>query len=236
MENQIGIFICTGCEIGKCINTGQLKELAEKENAVFITEHPALCSENGVSTYFSAIEKSDLHGVLVAACSPRFKPELFEHDTVLTKRINLREQVAWVMEPGSEDMQMAAEDYLKMGIAKLKSSKTPVPYMDEQVSSDILIVGAGITGISAAIDGASAGYNIHLIEKEAHPGGYASKLKGQIPYKEPFDKIAEPIVYEKIVDLGLEQKIQLYTSTTIKRISGQPGNFEVELQGATLSV
>ena len=95
VEKQIGIFICSGCEIGKCINTEQLKELAEKEGAAFITEHPALCSENGVSAYFSSIEKSDLHGVVVAACSPRFKPELFDHDTVLIERVNLREQVAW---------------------------------------------------------------------------------------------------------------------------------------------
>ena len=199
------------------------------EGAAFCVEHPALCSENGVASFFKALEDNNIHGAVVAACSPRFKPGIFDHEKILTERVNLREQVAWVMEPGSADMQMAAEDYLKMGIAKARGSIRALPFNIESVSTDILVIGAGITGITAAVEAAAAGYVVHLVEKEARPGGYASKLAGQIPFKEPFNKIAEPSVYQKIEELGMAQNINLYTETSVKSIKGQPGNFDVTL-------
>ena len=232
MEKKIGIHICSGCEIGQCIDTAKLKDMAEKAGAVFFQVHPALCSENGLRSYFDSIEKEDLHGVVLAACSPRFKSSLFDDERILAERVNLRELVAWVMEPGSEDTQMAAEDYIRMGMAKLRNSSRPVPYIPESVSSDILIVGAGVTGISAAIEAASAGYKVHLIEKTSHPGGYAARLAGQIPYREPYDRVCDPVIYEKIEQLGPQNDISLYTETTIKSISGEPGRFQVAFEGS----
>ncbi|MBN2699578.1 MAG: FAD-dependent oxidoreductase [Bacteroidales bacterium] len=232
MDRKIGIFICSGCDIGKSIDISRLKAVAEKHGAAFCREHPALCSKNGTDFYYSELENKELHGVVIAACSPRSKAGMFDHDRLLTERVNLREQVSWVMEPGHQDTQSAAEDYLRMGIARVAGSARPVPFRDSYHSSEILVVGAGITGLTAALEADSAGYVVHLVEKADRPGGYASKLAGQIPYKEPFNRIADPVIFKRIEELGTRKNINLYIKTTIATIKGQPGNFEVTLHGA----
>ena len=232
MEKKTGIFICSGCDIGKSIDLSRLRITAGKEGAVFCLEHPALCSKSGTELFYSSLKDNDLHGVVVAACSPRSKPDFFTHEKIITERVNLREQVAWVMQAGDEDTTMAAEDYLRMGIARAAGSVNPVPYKDAEHASEILVVGAGITGLTAALEASSAGYVVHLVEKNDRPGGYAAKLAGQIPYEEPFDRVAEPVIHKKIEDLGTRKNIRLYTNTSIGSISGQPGNFDVTLKGA----
>ena len=49
------------------------------------------------------------------------------------ERINLREQVAWVMERGHEDTQACAEDQVRMALAKLESIKENNPYIPEKM-------------------------------------------------------------------------------------------------------
>ncbi|MCK7466795.1 MAG: FAD-dependent oxidoreductase [Desulfosudis oleivorans] len=44
------------------------------------------------------------------------------------------------------------------------------------VTKKILVIGGGITGISAAIDAAKAGYEVTIVEKEAALGGNAAEV------------------------------------------------------------
>ena len=50
----------------------------------------------------------------------------------------------------------------------------PEPYQLETLSRKILVIGGGITGMSAAIDAAKAGYDVTIVEKEAQLGGQAN--------------------------------------------------------------
>ncbi len=50
------------------------------------------------------------------------------------ERVNLREQVAWVMEPGEEDTQMCAEDLVRMALAKLGAIGDNTPYIPAELS------------------------------------------------------------------------------------------------------
>ena len=49
------------------------------------------------------------------------------------ERVNLREHVTWCQEPGNEDTQMLAEDYLRMGIVKAEKSEIPEPFIAEEL-------------------------------------------------------------------------------------------------------
>ena len=231
MTKNIGVYICSGCEIGKSLDIEKLNNVVTSEQNVTICKnHSSLCSLEGFNLISDDIANENLEGVVIAACSPRAKTEVFDFpENILLERTNLREQVAWCFEPNDENTQMAAEDYLRMSITKLNNIDVPKPFIAENISSDILVVGGGITGITSAIEGAKAGYTVHLIEKEEKLGGWLNKLYKQIPYSAPYNQLKEIEIAEKIKELELNERVKIHTSSTIKEISGQPGQFEVIL-------
>jgi quinone-modifying oxidoreductase subunit QmoB len=230
LEKKIGVYICSGCEIGKSIDIEKLGQVSSEFNITVCKNHSSLCSLEGFDLINSDITNENLDRVVIAACSPRIKTDVFDfQENILVERTNIREQVTWCFEPNEEDTQMAAEDYLRMSITKVQNTEIPTPFIAENISSEILVVGGGITGITAAIDGAKAGYKVHIIEKEEKLGGWLNKLYKQIPYSAPYAKLVNPEVEDRLKELESFDNIQIYTSTTIKEISGQPGQFEVQL-------
>ncbi len=230
MDKKVGVYICSGCEIGKNLDIEKLNQIATEQNVTICKNHSSLCSVEGFDLINNDIQQKNLDRIIIAACSPRVKTEVFDFpENVLLERTNIREQVAWCMEPGEEDTQMAAEDYLRMSITKVTNTEIPKPFIAENISSDILVVGGGITGITAAIDGTKAGYKVYIIEKEEKLGGWLNKLHKQIPYAAPYDELINPEIEDKLKELEKLDKVQIHTSTTIKEISGQPGQFDVHL-------
>ncbi|PLX23855.1 MAG: heterodisulfide reductase subunit A, partial [Marinilabiliales bacterium] len=231
MDKKVGVYICSGCEIGKAIDVEKLSQLASSEqNVTVCNNHASLCSVQGFDLINNDIEKESLDNIIIAACSPRVKTDIFDFtENILVERTNIREQVAWCMEQGEEDTQMAAEDYLRMAITKVNNIDIPKPFIAENISSDILVVGGGITGITAAIEGANAGYKVHIVEKEEKLGGWLNKLYKQIPYSAPYSQLKEIEINEKIKELQQNSLIEIHTSAIIKEISGQPGQFNVSL-------
>ena len=118
--NNVGVFVCTGCEIGAAVPLDDYEEVATDSGASTYMTHENLCSAEGVAAIQSAIDEGT-DGVVIAACSHRAKIEEFRFDLtkVHVERVCLREQVAWCQPHGEEDTQMLAEDYLRMGIARM---------------------------------------------------------------------------------------------------------------------
>ena len=209
LEKHTGVYICSGCEIGNCIDVKKTCQVATEEYKVTDAgTHPALCSVEGYELILGNIEKHKLDTVVVAACSPRVKTEVFNFpDNILLERVNLREQVAWCFEPNDENTQMAAEDSLRMGIENAKNTKNPIPFIAENMSPEILIAGGGVTGMSAAIEGAKAGYTVHLVEKENALGGKQHELHKQFPSKAPFDSLIDPVLNSKLREIAIASPI-----------------------------
>ncbi len=127
---RVGLFLCTGCDIGGAINPEGFEELAEENGASVYEAHPCLCSPEGVTVIHKAVEDGAVQGVLIAACSHRAKADVFRFDTtkVAVERVSLREQVAWSQKPGEDDTQMLAEDLLRMGLARVSKMESPKPF------------------------------------------------------------------------------------------------------------
>ena len=98
---------------------------------------------------------------------------------------------------------------------------------DEQgTAGAILVVGGGISGLTAALEAAEVGNDVFLIDKNAYFGGRVAQLNQYFP------KLCPPscgleINFRRIKD---NRKIRTYTMTTVKSISGSPGNYEVTLE------
>lgn len=232
MEKKIGVYICKGCGIGEAIKVEQLKKATAggaRIAADAIKEHDILCSPSGRDMIDQDI-KAGTNCVVVGACSPRVKFEEFDLPGALTERVNIRELVAWSLEPNTEDAQSAAEDYLKMGVVKVQKGSLPEPKILEDINSTIMVVGGGFTGITAALEAANAGYQVILVEKEAELGGWGAKLYKETPRTYPYDKLEEPAVFGKIKEAESHKNIRICRSTIIEKTDGQPGLFDVTLR------
>jgi quinone-modifying oxidoreductase subunit QmoB len=234
LEKKIGVYICSGCEIGSALNTQHLLDsLNDIQDIVLKKCHPSLCKKEAIETIKSDLEYGDLNGIVIGACSPRVNMDIFRFEGKQTERVNLREQVIWCSNPNNEDTQMMAEDYLKISVTKILNTHFPHPYISENISSDILIVGGGISGITAAVGGAKAGYKIILVEKEAVLGGWMNRLYKQIPVSGPYTELVEPDIDSKIAELQTMPNIKILTSATINDIKGQPGSFEISVNNGS---
>ncbi|MBD3402343.1 FAD-dependent oxidoreductase [candidate division GN15 bacterium] len=234
METKIGVYICKGCDIGSSIDVDKLVEVATGEyNVPVCKTHDAFCSPEGVETIRKDIEAEGLNRVVVAACSQRAFPELFSFGAqILTERANIREYGAWAHEPNDEDTQMLAEDYVRMGIVKMQTSEPAQPFTEES-SKDIMVVGGGMTGMTAARAAADAGYRVHLVEKEPELGGWARKFAKVFPKQPPYQQLQEPSDPDLVKAVETHDNIVVHTGSQIKSASGAPGRFEVVLQNGS---
>ncbi|MFH1351832.1 MAG: FAD-dependent oxidoreductase [Pseudomonadota bacterium] len=230
MEKKLAAYICTGCGIGDALDIEQFSKVATDEEKIPICQiHPNLCSQEGVELIKNDIAKEGANTLVIAACSPRVMYDVFNLENCIVDRVNLREQVVWSQPPNDENTQMMAEDYLRMGVAKVKTMELPEPYKPEQeISRDILVVGGGLTGMTAALEAAKAGRNVVLVEKEAELGGFQKKVNkvATFPYKDLQDNALD----EMIQAVTQNEKIKVYTGATMEKTVGGPGVFEVSIK------
>ncbi len=229
IETKVGVYLCSGCEIGDCLNMEELAKVATDESKIPVCKtNPWLCSEESVETIKKDIENEKLNRVVIGACSQRFLSDVFKFDSkVLVDRVNLRENVVWTHKPNDEDTQMLASDYLRMGIAKVQNSEPPEA-MQNEINETILVVGGGVSGMTSALAAAKAGYSVILTEKENQLGGWLNKIYKIAPTNDPYTTLEPSKIEELISEVESNDKIKVIKSCTIDKISGQPGNFDVK--------
>ena len=230
MDQKIGVYICSGCGIGESIDVEALSGVANEFKIAKTESHPTLCSEEGAGLIRNDIESGAVNCVVAAACSGRVKTDVFAFDpmTTILERLNIREHVAWCQPAGAEDTQMMAEDYMRMAITRVEKSTLPKPYQ-EAADKTVLVVGGGVSGLQASLDAARAGYSVMLVEKEPDLGGHMAKWHKTTPTGPPYQEIEEITVQEAADLVRAESAIAVHTGTTIEKISGAPGMFDVTL-------
>jgi len=99
-------------------------------------------------------------------------------------------------------------------------------HTEVKFSADILVVGAGIAGISTALEAAETGYSVILIEKNPNVGGRVVQLN------EYFPKLCPPTCGMEINIRRLKDnsKINLITLATVDEINGEKGNYKVKIK------
>jgi quinone-modifying oxidoreductase subunit QmoB len=241
MDKKYGVYICEGCGIGESLDIEKLCDVP-KEEGLAVKTCPVLCGKEGIELLKKDIADEGVNTLVIAACSRRVLYDVFRFDGCMVDRVNLREQVVWshprskFPAPTAEQkddegfvdrVQMMAEDYLKMGMARVKKINMPEAYQLDTFSRKILVIGGGITGISAAIDAAKAGYEVTIVEKESALGGKALSWRKQLPGAYPYDGLIEPTVGAKIKELEGYANITVKTEAEVARIAGAPGDFTI---------
>jgi quinone-modifying oxidoreductase subunit QmoB len=228
---RTGVYVCEGCGIGECVSSAALTELAAAEEGVVVTRtSPAFCLEDSALIH-EDISAEGLDAVVIAACSPRVNRHVFDLRPVLTRRVNLREHVAWSHAPQEEATEELAADLLRMGIAASRHMTPPSPRIAD-CERRVLVVGAGPAGLSAALSAAEGGFAVTLVEREASAGGFLRRLSRLHPAGRPdagLDQVDADALVARVVD---HPEVTLLTSTTVTEIAGEPGRFTATLEGA----
>ena len=229
--DKVGVFLCTGCEIGASLETDGFEALATENGASSFTDHPCLCAPDGVAAVKAATEEGGFNALVIAACSARHKQMEFRLDPtkVAVERVSLREQVVKTHPAGDEDTQMLAEDMLRMGIVRATKMQLAVR-LNETIEQTVLVVGGGLAGLQAATAAAGMGHPVVLVEKAAALGGYLAGLTDVVPMAPPYDCLAPNPIPELVSAVSGDQRINVFLGANIAQISGQPGQFTVEIE------
>lgn len=230
MDHKIGVYIDTGYGIGEALDIDALSAVANDEFKVAVCRaEPYWNDPDKLATIRNDIRDESLTAVIIAGPSPRVFQREFAFGEVITERVNLREHVIWSHPANDEDTQMLAEDYLRMGIIKT-SKYVDKPPFSEETDKSVLVIGGGISGMTAALEAARADYQVYLVEKEQRLGGWANCFHKVFTGKPPYDEIKDSPIQEKIQAVNDHAKIKVFTGQRVYSISGAPGMFDVVIR------
>jgi len=97
---------------------------------------------------------------------------------------------------------------------------------DKTTNQAILVIGGGISGITAALEAAEAGYDVVLVEKNPYLGGRVAQLHQYFP------KLCPPNCGLEInfKRMRVNPRIRFFTMAEVGKISGQEGDYDVEVK------
>ncbi len=233
-EPRVGVFVChCGRNIGAYVNVPEVVEYVKGLPNVVHAEHNLYtCSEEGISAIKKAIPEYSLNRVIVASCTPRTHEPLFRTaceeaglNKYLFEFVNIRDQCSWVHMREPEKATKKAKDLIRMGVAKARLLE-PLEEIEIPVTPSCLVMGGGVVGMSAALNLAEQGFEVHLVEKEEKLGGILQDVYKLFPTNEEASKLVEPLI-QKVND---HSKIKTRLSTKVKDVSGFIGNFDATLE------
>ncbi len=230
-ETRIGVFVCDcGSNIAGYLDVKELAEYAKTlPNVVFVRENLYTCSETGINEIKAAIKEQNLNRVVVASCTPRTHEPLFrgtcaeaDLNPYLFEMVNIRDQCSWVHMQEREDGTNKAKDLIRMGVAKAALLQ-PQEDIQSEVDQRAMVLGGGISGMTAAMALANRGYEVTLVEKASELGGLLLKLDKLAPA----DIDAAELARQQAELVRSNPNIKVYCDTTVEEVQGYIGHFNV---------
>ena len=233
-DRRLGVYIChCGGNISDYVDVDRVRDAIKDEPGVIISKATMFtCSDAAQQEIVEDIKEKDLDGIVVASCSPKL--HLFTFRDVAKRaglnqyqyiQVNLREQDSWAHTNDKKGATEKGIRLLRNGIAKVRLTEPLQPIKVKTVPR-VLIIGAGIAGLRAAIGLSDLGIEVHIIEKSPAVGGWLIKFDKIYPH----DKIGNKIIEDFIAEVKKRDNVFLYTGTEVIEKSGSLGNFSVKLK------
>ncbi len=238
-EPRVGVWVCEcGINIGATVNVPTVAEYAaELPGVVHSSNSMYACAQDCLEDITATIKEKKLNRVVVASCTPRTHEPLFRNacregglNQYLFNMANIRDQCSWIHMHEPEKATTKAKDLVRMAIAKslllepLQGSKLPV-------TNSAAVIGCGVTGMTAALDLAAQGFEVHIIEKTDSMGGNAKNFY----HKEDGKDVSEHLA-EMIAKVESNPLIKVHLGTEVMDMPGYVGNFTVKTSAGDLEV
>jgi heterodisulfide reductase subunit A len=232
MKKRTGIFIChCGINIAGTVDVKSVAaELAKEPGVAHSVDYVYMCSDPGQNMIEQAIKDKKLDSIVVACCSPNLHETTFRNaakragiNSFKCEIANIREQCSWVHKDKGKATRKATR-LTKSAVKKVQKNESLEP-ISVPVTRKALVIGGGISGIQAALDLASAGYKVILVERSPSIGGHMSQLSETFPTLDCSQCILTP----KMVEVSRHPNIKLMTYSEVQEVTGYVGNFKVKI-------
>jgi heterodisulfide reductase subunit A len=229
---KIGVLVChCGKNIGAVIDVQEVKKYAATlDDVTMVADNLYSCSQDTQTLIRETIIKHGLNRIVVAACTPRTHEPLFQDtnkeaglNKCLVEMVNIRDQCSWVHMHEKEAATLKAKDLIRMAVAKARLLE-PLPEPVIEVIPKGLIIGGGVSGMTAALSLARQGFECYLVERSSALGGNLRSSHYTLEGVDPQEQLR--LLSPEVKDHGL---IHVFTETSIEEIEGFVGNFRTVL-------
>ena len=233
MPKKIGFYVChCGVNIAGKVHVEEVAEFARGlKNVAVARDYKFMCSDPGQEMIEKDIRGLGLNRVVVASCSPRLHEKTFQStcqragiNPYLFQMASVREQVSWVTQD-EEEATRKAKTLAAAAINRVNYHQR-LAAREVKVHPDTMVVGGGITGMQAALDIASAGHKVYLVERQPTIGGHMLQFDKTFPTLDCAACIGTP----KMVSVGQNSNIELLTYSEVAEVSGFIGNYKVKVR------
>ncbi|MFW9818834.1 MAG: 4Fe-4S dicluster domain-containing protein [Candidatus Thorarchaeota archaeon] len=232
-EPRVGILVCKcGINIGGIVDVSEVVDyVSNLPYVVHVEENMYSCSSDSQERIKEIIIKYNLNRFIVASCTPRTHEQLFKNtlreaglNPFLFELVNIRNQDSWVHQNEPKKATKKACDLIRMYLAKVVNLK-PLETIKVKVERSTLIIGGGISGITAAYNLANQGFEIYLVDKKSSLGGVAVDFIDL--YYIPITK--NEILHE-INELKNKSNVHLLLNSIVDDIQGYVGNYQIKVK------
>ncbi|MFX1380116.1 MAG: FAD-dependent oxidoreductase [Promethearchaeota archaeon] len=230
-EPRIGVMVChCGINIANYVDVPRVVEYVKKLPYVVVCEANLYsCSSDSQIRIKELIDEYNLNRFIVASCTPRTHESLFQEtcqegglNKYLFELVNIRDQCSWVHMSEKKAATEKAIDLIRMHVAKSKLLK---PQKEDKIdiTHTALVIGGGVSGMTAALNIANQGFKTILVEKEKELGGNLKYLN--VLY--PVHKNASELLVDLKEKITNNDNIHVFLNAGIKNIKGYVGNYDI---------
>jgi heterodisulfide reductase subunit A2 len=227
-EPRIGVFVChCGSNIAGVVDVKAVEEYAATlPDVAYVERNLFSCSQDTQDMIAKRIQEHKLNRIVVAACTPRTHEPLFREtlkaaglNEYLVEMANIRNHNSWVHGGSPAAATAKAKDLVRMAAAKVTYGDSLKP-ISVPITQKGLVIGGGVAGMTAALNLAEQGFDVHLVEKSDVLGGNALNLKHTWSGEHIPSQVA------KLVDRVVwNDRITIHKNATITAVEGFVGNF-----------
>jgi len=231
-DPRVGVFVChCGTNIAGFVNVPDLVEYAKSlPNVAYSENNLYTCSNDTQVKIKEKIAEYGLNRVVVASCTPRTHEPLFRTtlkeaglNQYLFEMANIRDQCSWVHMQEYDKATLKSKDLIRMAVAKARLLE-PLQVRSVPITKSALVIGAGVSGMTSALELANQAFDVYLVEREKELGGHLRDIHYLINGTKLHDELRSLVNRVKE-----NNRIQLFTQAKIEMIEGSVGHFKTRI-------
>jgi heterodisulfide reductase subunit A len=234
MKERIGVYIChCGGNISDYVDVEEIGKMLKEEDGVVISKDVMFaCADSNQKQMVQDIVDNKLDAIVVASCSPKLHLHTFKGvaeraglNPTNYVQVNIREQCSWPHSDLKREASVKAMGLIRAGINRVSHSES-LDNIEITVKKSVLVVGAGIAGMKAAIELACLGNEVYLIEKDYFVGGHIAQSDNLFMSGQKGKEIISNL-YKEIKSF---KNITVFTGVEVEKVTGSVGNFAIDIK------